>query len=477
MLATSNDLRSKSASRATHHDTAGYRWRDQLSTELSPPHNEDQYMKLYFAYGSNMSLETMTKICPSAQRIGQARLSDYRLRFSRRSIRTHTGVADIAPAEGLCVMGALYEIPEAEWDALERKEGLRLKPHPAYREETVKVYSFKDRTERYASSFVVITRERDEILPSPEYLQGMIDAVDSLGGFLPYLEFLKWLKHCVESSSPETFRRGALVKSTSVRNNSHGRYLVRGNPEALGIPKRSRQVVVEFNGKVTVASFDPCDEIDKDACEMDQNLRHALGMAGQKCYGQTVTIRKFERNRVLPALVQPRNLCLKVRQTNWTESEKRICILHPKNIALLGLEEGEYVEIECSTLQNRKIIPKTVRLRVYTSESRHSQTRPYPEIDYVYIDRECRDELGLSRNAGSFLNWPVLVRPSVTHLLRRRVAVYGITFLLGIASLGQVLGLLAPNLTNMQRGVTAVVCAIVATAFVALIDVRAKIRY
>ncbi|WP_330249820.1 gamma-glutamylcyclotransferase [Nocardia sp. NBC_00565] len=433
-------------------------------------------MKLYFAYGSNMAFEAMAKVCPGVQRVGQARLSNYRLRFSRRSIKSHTGVADVVPAEDFCVMGMLYEVPDAEWPALERKEGLRLKP-PAYREVAVSVYSFKERREYHASTFVVCAPEANEQIPSSTYLQGMIETLEGSSGFVPYLEFLKWLKRCIESSSPDTFRRGTLVLATTARGNSRGRYLIRANPASLGLPKNTKRVMVEFDGKATVASFDACAEVPDGICEMDQNLRHAFGITGQKCYGQAVMIRSVKRKRVMPALVEPRNLCLTVRQTNWTDSEKRICVLHPKNIVLLGLEEGEHVEIECSTLKNRKVTTKTGRYRVYTSEGRHGQAREYPEINCVYLDRECRDELGLSRTAGSYLNWPVLVRPSVSHLLRRRIAVYGITFLLGIASLSKIFELLLPSMTDVSRGVAAVICAVVATAIVTLVDVRAKIRY
>ncbi|MFI6168856.1 gamma-glutamylcyclotransferase family protein [Nocardia sp. NPDC051052] len=433
-------------------------------------------MKLYFAYGSNMSPDTMTAVCPNSRFVGEARLSNYRLRFSRRSIRTHTGVADVVPTEGFGVIGMLYEVPENEWEALERKEGLRL-ASPAYREISATVFSYRTGMQVPVSAFVVRVPEVHEQIPSPEYLQSMIEAVERHNEFMPYLEFLKWLKRCVETSNPDIFRRGTLVLPTSVRNRAHGRYLIRANPSAVDLPRNARRVLVEFDGKTTVANFDPSADIPDNVCEMDQNLRHALGMSGRDGYGQTVTLRAIKRRRIPRYLVESRNLCLRVQPTNWNDSEKRICILHPKNIVLLGLEEGEHVEVECSTLRNHKVITKVARYRVHSSERRPEQSRNYPEIDCVYLDRECRDELALPRELDPFPNWPVLVRPSISHLLRRRVAVYGITFLLGIASLGQVLGLLLPQFNGIPRGVAAVILSIIATALVAWIDVRAKVRY
>ena len=57
----------------------------------------------YFAYASNMAPEVITRLCPRARYLGVARLTDHRLAFTRRSVRTGTGVADIVPAPGKTV--------------------------------------------------------------------------------------------------------------------------------------------------------------------------------------------------------------------------------------------------------------------------------------------------------------------------------------------------------------------------------------
>ncbi len=77
----------------------------------------------YFAYGSNMVSEAMAEVCETYSVIGSARLDDHRLSFTRRSIKTNTGVADIVPSPGLYTWGVLFEIDVSCLSRLDRKEG------------------------------------------------------------------------------------------------------------------------------------------------------------------------------------------------------------------------------------------------------------------------------------------------------------------------------------------------------------------
>jgi hypothetical protein len=423
-----------------------------------------------------MAHAMLTRRSPSAEEIGKARLQGYRLQFSRRSKRTGTGVADVVVAPGFTVMGVLYNVPSDEWDALQLKEGLQMHP-PAYRQVEVDVFSFVDKTVRRAVTFVVADPESVEQIPSPEYIGAMIEEVERRG-LRPYGQFLRWLQSCSNTTQNKPLRNGLWVTGTSLRQKSHGHYIVRANPGAVIGSSKARLVSVEFNGRITTARLQSVPELPDRLCEMDQNLRHALGMIGQNSYGYTVVLRAQSSRNILPAVVAPRTLCLKIHQTNWTDSEKRICILHHRNIAMLGIKEGEQIEIECSTRDDSgAILTKRIRLRVYSAEQRDNQSRTYPAIDEIYLDRECRTELGLSIDRSTFVDWPVLVRPSVGHLLRRRIVIYGITFFLGTASLSQVLSLLMPNLPSAARAAVAIALAAVTTIAVTLIDIRANLRY
>src|SRR5215469_14866104 len=77
----------------------------------------------YFAYGSNMSERVISEVTPSAKMVGVARLSDWRLAFTRKSTRWKAGVADIVQSPGFWVYGVLYDIKENELEQMDRKEG------------------------------------------------------------------------------------------------------------------------------------------------------------------------------------------------------------------------------------------------------------------------------------------------------------------------------------------------------------------
>jgi gamma-glutamylcyclotransferase (GGCT)/AIG2-like uncharacterized protein YtfP len=71
---------------------------------------------LYFAYGSNLDPNGMGRRCPTAVVVGRAALPDYRLTFR--------GVADIEPAAGKRVEGALWLCTAKDVDRLDRYEGV-----------------------------------------------------------------------------------------------------------------------------------------------------------------------------------------------------------------------------------------------------------------------------------------------------------------------------------------------------------------
>jgi gamma-glutamylcyclotransferase (GGCT)/AIG2-like uncharacterized protein YtfP len=71
--------------------------------------------QLYFAYGSNLSLEGMTTRCPDSEPVARATLAGWTLTFR--------GVADIERREGDRVQGALWAISDRDLDRLDRYEG------------------------------------------------------------------------------------------------------------------------------------------------------------------------------------------------------------------------------------------------------------------------------------------------------------------------------------------------------------------
>ena len=77
-------------------------------------------MQLYFAYGSNLSLNQMSQRCPAYRRVEAVRvvLQDYRWFIYSR------GYANIAKQPMDCVEGALYELTQSDEASLDRFEGV-----------------------------------------------------------------------------------------------------------------------------------------------------------------------------------------------------------------------------------------------------------------------------------------------------------------------------------------------------------------
>jgi gamma-glutamylcyclotransferase (GGCT)/AIG2-like uncharacterized protein YtfP len=73
-------------------------------------------MPLYFAYGSNMDVKTMSERCPRSRPLGRARLARHRLFFMRE------GFANVAPDPRATVHGVLWELALADVHALDAYE-------------------------------------------------------------------------------------------------------------------------------------------------------------------------------------------------------------------------------------------------------------------------------------------------------------------------------------------------------------------
>jgi gamma-glutamylcyclotransferase len=131
----------------------------------------------YFAYGANMAEAVMTAFCPGHRVLGAAELPGHRLAFTRRSIRTGSGVADVVPAAGCGVWGVLYELADGDLDALDRKEGNGW----AYERVPVGVRLAGQAAAVRALTYRVCEPEPVEVTPSPEYLDGLIEAARARG--------------------------------------------------------------------------------------------------------------------------------------------------------------------------------------------------------------------------------------------------------------------------------------------------------
>ena len=79
--------------------------------------------RIYFAYGSNMSVRRLKKRVSSAKPLGMGWLPEHRLMFHKRS-QDGSGKCDIVPSRTCTVFGVLFEIDSGEEKNLDQCEGL-----------------------------------------------------------------------------------------------------------------------------------------------------------------------------------------------------------------------------------------------------------------------------------------------------------------------------------------------------------------
>ena len=148
----------------------------------------------YFAYGSNMAEHVMTDRCPGHTFIGIAELPGHRFAFSRRSIRTGTGVADVVADPATSVWGVLYEVEDLA--TLDAKEGAGW----AYDRSDVSVVVGGAPCD--AITYRVMRPEPAEVPPSEEYLAGILSAGAERGLPEAYLAEIRRIAEHVSSSEP-----------------------------------------------------------------------------------------------------------------------------------------------------------------------------------------------------------------------------------------------------------------------------------
>ena len=138
----------------------------------------------YFAYGSNLLPKQMQRRCPGARAVGHAQLDDWKLIFNTR------GAANIVPAKGSVVHGALWRFLPHHVGLMDRWEGVAL---GVYRRAWVQVQLDHAKTQTavtYISSFTAPGRGRPHyitqaILPGADAFQLPEDFKQEIAGWLP----------------------------------------------------------------------------------------------------------------------------------------------------------------------------------------------------------------------------------------------------------------------------------------------------
>ena len=138
----------------------------------------------YFAYGSNLNWQQMQRRCPSAKFVCAARLSDYQFGITRHSRLRDCGTANVFPAKGREVWGAVYDVSDADLIVMDGFED-------GYRREMLPVYPIGNGDGPIVALVYVAAIEPNVPLPSAEYKRLILEGAKHWQLPLPYLAILE----------------------------------------------------------------------------------------------------------------------------------------------------------------------------------------------------------------------------------------------------------------------------------------------
>lgn len=134
--------------------------------------------RLYFAYGSNLSVAQMRKRCPDSAPWRTARLPHYRLAFGNASAYRKGGVATILPdGNGCHTPGLLYRLTAADLARLDEWESYP-KKYDRFEADLMDAHGERQRAWTY------LLNDYYPHAPSAEYL-GLIEAGYEAHGLSP----------------------------------------------------------------------------------------------------------------------------------------------------------------------------------------------------------------------------------------------------------------------------------------------------
>jgi len=427
----------------------------------------------YFAYGSNMAEQVITAVAPSAAKIGIARLPIHRLAFTRKSIRWGAGVADVIKCSEASIYGVVYAVSTDELNGLDRKEGAP----KAYRRVNVTVMT--EYSPITAMTYAVVAPESKEVPPRDDYLTQILQAARDHKLPESYIEFLEYLEAQFRSGGRDN---GLLLTQTSDRQFSTGEPLIRLNPADGGHLRHGSFGALVMGDKKILGKVEITNMVPKGTCEADQALRACVGVGGQYCFGNRVSVLPCSGKPPRRSLIQPRALVLPLYPISRNDSEKNYCVMHPDRIKTLGLQEGEFARLFVAATLNQddsQANIKAISIRVFSGSAsevtRESGKAPYPNRSEFYLDRDGRIQLGLPETGWHGI--PILIRPALWQALSTRAIFYGLTALLGIGAIFQLLQAFAPQWNSYIQAAAALAASAALTITVSIIDLRSRFRY
>jgi gamma-glutamylcyclotransferase len=141
----------------------------------------------YFAYGSNLHWPQMQLRCPSSRFICAARLPGYQFGITRHSRLRDCGTANVFPATGKEVWGAVYDVSDGDLKVMDDFED-------GYRREILSVEPIGDNRQPIDVLVYVAEIENHVPLPSAEYKRLILQGAKHWQLPASYLAILEGIK-------------------------------------------------------------------------------------------------------------------------------------------------------------------------------------------------------------------------------------------------------------------------------------------
>ena len=155
-------------------------------------------MKLYLAYGSNLSVEQMERRCPDAKPIGKAILPDWKLLF-----KIH---ATIEPCKGSKVPVLVWKISDRDEQNLDRYEG-----YPSYyikQDVELMMTDLRGRNPRPVTAMVYIMADAHRVrMPMKGYVDILVEGYERFGFDMDILREALRETHDIAEKEAELYDR------------------------------------------------------------------------------------------------------------------------------------------------------------------------------------------------------------------------------------------------------------------------------
>lgn len=425
-----------------------------------------------------MASDVIGRDCATARFVDVGKVLDHRLVFTRQSVSRRGSAADIVTAPDMVTWGAVYEVSDDDVRALDRREG-----HPnAYERSEIDVELMgAPRTTRRCVTYTVVDKVWPETKPQPDYFADILCGAAERNLPSSYQRFLESLA----AQPDDKFRHGYVILPTKqVDRRTLG--VLQVSPSDKSALRLGDVAFVEVGERRCVVRVLIDDGLQAgEECRLDQNVRDAIGVPGQETFGATATLDPCDNRTVRWSFIRPRFLVLPVNTPARLDSEKNIAVLHPKNIRLLGLNEGDYVRLRTAVIgAGGRRVTKSLTIRTFGGSITDRQARgrasesDYPKLDTIYVDADGRHLLGLAEDERGT---PIVVTADIPKLFLSRTLFYGLTYFVGIAGLAATTRVAldwrrAGDSSDALVYLISAAVAALLTAGLAVVDIRSRVQ-